>query len=321
MISDLCDRGACETCFEDELDACSHECHDPTDCLAGIGRITTEQPSTGGARQAADPATGSSPVSRRAVRAAVPDGPAVPGSPSGTAGGTTSPAARPPLPPRAFTGPRAAGDPLDRETGPVPAGRPSLPGSVCVEPAEPGTTTPAGAGQRRAAGAAPAGPAVTRLASLPPWPAPPDPADVLLQIRLSLPPVTESRARISPAEYTRIGGVKVKTKKAHGYKEPALAKYQEAVGWLLRGCRVTRNDTDELGVYGIFHLPKGAGAADGDNLLKAVTDAGNGIAWKDDRQFVRWAADVFRGSRDPHTDLVVYVARHTEVEAATGGAA
>lgn len=37
-------------------------------------------------------------------------------------------------------------------------------------------------------------------------------------------------------------------------------------------------------------------------------DAGNGIAWKDDRQFVTWMAHVVRGSGDPHTDLVVYVA-------------
>ena len=178
-------------------------------------------------------------------------------------------------------------------------GRPSAPGQAPRTPA-----AGMGASPKSAAGLHAT---VTRLASIPPWPAPPAPADVLLQIRLGLPPVTESRARISPAEYTVIGGKRVKTRKAHGYKLKALEDYQVTVGWLLRRARVTRNDTDQLGVYGVFHLPEGAGAADGDNLLKAIVDAGNGICWKDDRQFVTWMAHVVRGSSDPHTDLVVYV--------------
>jgi len=83
MISDLCDRGECETCFEDELDACGHECH-PTDCPA--------VESTGDGR-AQDPAAEHlPPVARRADRSASPGlsgGPAVPIAPHGTAGGKT----------------------------------------------------------------------------------------------------------------------------------------------------------------------------------------------------------------------------------------
>jgi len=166
----------------------------------------------------------------------------------------------------------------------------------------------------KAHGSHPAGstPTALRLAGIPAWPAPPAPGDVLLAIRLGIPPVTESRHRMSPAEYTQIGGQRIKTRKAHGYKEPALAQYQATVGWLLRQARIPRNDTDELGVYGVFHLPAGAGAADGDNLLKAIVDAGNGICWRDDRQFTVWLAQVFRGSADPHTDLVVYIARRAD---------
>ncbi|HTQ93011.1 MAG TPA: RusA family crossover junction endodeoxyribonuclease [Streptosporangiaceae bacterium] len=150
---------------------------------------------------------------------------------------------------------------------------------------------------------------MTRLATLPPFPTPPAPADVLLQVRLSLPPVSAARPRVSPAEYTRIGGRKIKTRKAHAYNPQDYEDYKRDVGWLFRLARVTRNDTDELGVYGIFHLALDAGVADGDNLLKAVVDAGNGIAWRDDRQFTEWLARVVRGSGDPHTDLVVYVTR------------
>jgi len=170
---------------------------------------------------------------------------------------------------------------------------------------------PVRGGQRRAVGTPRTGttPAVTRLAALPPWPAPPAPADVLLQVRLSLPPVSAARPRVSPAEYTRIGGRKVKTRSAHAYNPQAYEDYKRDVGWLFRLARVTRNDADDLGVYGIFHLGLDAGVADGDNLLKAAVDAGNGIAWRDDRQFTEWLARVVRGSGDPHTDLVVYVTR------------
>ena len=296
----------------------------PTDYPAGFARSTTEKPSTGTAGRVEDPADGLAPVARRGAREThLPAG--SPGRPS--------------------PGPPLGEGHLDRETGPVPAGCLSLPGSVCVEPAEPGTKppspvsvagsrkgetatgrgrapNPARGGRRRAAGASRAGqgevPTAYWLVTLPSWPAAPAPADVLLNVRLNIPPVAASRPRVSPAEYTRIGGQKVKTKKAHAYNEKAYEDYKEKVGWLLKQAwgRRGRNDGDELGVYGIFHLPKRAGAADGDNLLKAILDAGNGLTWGDDRQFVRWAADVLRGSADPHTDLVVYIARARDGEAA-----
>ena len=111
MISDVCDRGACETCFDDEIDACGHECHGPLDGVAA-------ESSTGG-RHVHDPAAGF-PRAGRGARATHPPG--LRGRP-----GTVSPDAVP--------GPR------DRETGPVPAGRPSLPGPA-MEPARPGVKPP-----------------------------------------------------------------------------------------------------------------------------------------------------------------------------------
>jgi len=248
-----------------------------------------------------DPAMGSPPVSHRVARAIVPGVPAVPGSPHRTAGGKTPAGAVRRAEAAALAGYISPAGPA------IPLGRVPRPGRG--DPAK----TPPRPGQGEA-------PKAYWLVSLPLWPAAPAPADVLLNVRLNIPPVAASRPRVSPAEYTRIGGQKVKTKKAHAYNEKAYEDYKEKIGWLLKQAwGQERNDSDELGVYGIFHLPASAGTADGDNLLKAILDAGNGITWGDDRQFTRWAANVIRGSADPHTDLVVYVARRAEVEAAIGG--
>jgi len=249
------------------------------------------------------------PRSGRAARALAPGGPAVvPGPRRAAAGGKTPALAEPPPQPG-----QVPSSPQQRTAAagmPSPGGGREDPGTGNRSPSRPARGRPQSpAGAERPSSPVPAGssPAVTRLAALPPWPAPPAPADVLLQVRLSLPPVPAARPRVSPAEYTRIGGQRVKTRGAHAYNPQDYEDYKRDVGWLFRLARVTRHDSDELGVYGIFHLGLDSGVADGDNLLKAVVDAGNGIGWRDDRQFTEWLARVVRGSGDPHTDLVVYV--------------
>jgi len=80
VISDVCDRGDCETCWEHELDACGHECHsDPLDGQAQdpAAKASALVASRGGARRtspsrsagrpgpavsAAGPGTSSSPL-------------------------------------------------------------------------------------------------------------------------------------------------------------------------------------------------------------------------------------------------------------------
>jgi crossover junction endodeoxyribonuclease RusA len=125
---------------------------------------------------------------------------------------------------------------------------------------------------------------------------------VIASLTLDIEPVAKARARVSPAEYERAGGVRVRTKKAHGYTPAAVAKYEEHVGWLLKQARVVRADEGDLAVAAVFHVRR---EADLDNLVKSLLDACNGVAWKDDRQVTRIVADLVRGSDHPRVELLI----------------
>lgn len=55
---------------------------------------------------------------------------------------------------------------------------------------------------------------------------------------------------------------------------------------------------------------------DGDNLVKAVWDALNGVAWDDDGQIVEWAGDRWYASEreEPHTEVMIETLVPTEKE-------
>lgn len=129
------------------------------------------------------------------------------------------------------------------------------------------------------------------------------PADIIACLTLDIEPVAKARARVSPAEYDRIGGVRVRTKKAHGYTPAQVTKYEEHVGWLLKQARVIRRDGDDLAVRARFHVSR---AADLDNLVKSLLDACNGVAWKDDAQVTRISAELVRESERPRIELLTY---------------
>jgi len=138
------------------------------------------------------------------------------------------------------------------------------------------------------------------------WPVAPDPADVYINLALDLEPVSKSRARISPAEYTQIGAARIKVKEAHGYTGARLRDYENKIGWLLRQAGVRLNDVDDLGVHAIFHV-RGNQRRDIDNLLKALLDACTGVAWRDDSQLTRITSEMIRASDHPRTELAVFV--------------
>lgn len=47
------------------------------------------------------------------------------------------------------------------------------------------------------------------------------------------------------------------------------------------------------------------GRCDLDNLIKALSDSGNGILWKDDRQIIQIHAFMFREDKNPRTEIEV----------------
>lgn len=141
--------------------------------------------------------------------------------------------------------------------------------------------------------------------SRPHWPQPPAPAAICFSLTLDVEPAAKERPRVSPAEYTVIGGQRVRTRKAHGYTPKSTSAYEERVGWLLRQARVKPAGEGDLGVRAVFYLGGGQ-EPDADNLVKALLDAGNGIGWGDDRQFVQQVVDVMRGDVRPRIELTVY---------------
>jgi Holliday junction resolvase RusA-like endonuclease len=130
------------------------------------------------------------------------------------------------------------------------------------------------------------------------WPGP-SPDMVILACTLDLTPKAKERARVVTDE----------TGRSRGYTPTATAEYQKALGWLVKGhVRGRRNDTDDLGVIVVFHV-RGRQRRDVDNLLKALLDGCNGVAWRDDAQVVTVHSHVVRGESQPRIDLCIYVAK------------
>ncbi len=65
--------------------------------------------------------------------------------------------------------------------------------------------------------------------------------------------------------------------------------------------------TTTLGLAVEFHCATKR-ATDGDNMLKLVTDAANGIVFADDSQIVEWYCRIYRGvgKKDAKTMILVY---------------
>ena len=99
------------------------------------------------------------------------------------------------------------------------------------------------------------------------------------------PPVVQERAR----------------KGQYGNWFDPTAKAKEAMSWSLKaqGAKPVKG---EVGIEVVFY---GAKKADLDNLIKALSDSGNGILWDDDKQVIHIEADVVRVSDRPRTVLCV----------------
>ena len=142
------------------------------------------------------------------------------------------------------------------------------------------------------------------------WPQPPAAADVIVSLTLDVAPAPKGRPRVSPAEYTVLGGAKVQTKKAHGYTPERTRDFEDKVGWALRQAKVRRNDTDLLGVRAIFHVGGNWDTRpDLDNCLKALLDACNVIVYADDQQVVEHVTSMIPADGKPCVEFTVYIVR------------
>jgi len=109
-------------------------------------------------------------------------------------------------------------------------------------------------------------------------------------------PVPKARARAD----TRTG---------RHYTPQATRTAEEHIVWALRTVAV-RGPCDPTSLFGVHILFRCATNrhADGDNMLKLVLDALNGVVWRDDSQVVEKSVVVHRGvgAAHAHTEAVIY---------------
>ena len=116
-------------------------------------------------------------------------------------------------------------------------------------------------------------------------------------VSLPVEPVAKARPRISPAEYERVAGERVKVRGAHGYTEDKTAQFETTVRWLLRAKKIPVLEGDLEVEIQFWYTPvsrKPRGHDDLDNYVKALFDATNGIGWNDDRQVVHIDAGLYK---------------------------
>jgi Holliday junction resolvase RusA-like endonuclease len=108
-------------------------------------------------------------------------------------------------------------------------------------------------------------------------------------------PVSKDRPRFDPED-------------GHVYTPRKTTEAETTVGWAfkaaVRGWQLDASTA--FGVMALFRCATTRGRRDGDNLLKLLLDALNGVAWKDDAQVHEEAARVVRGAPTAGTDVLIY---------------
>lgn len=114
-------------------------------------------------------------------------------------------------------------------------------------------------------------------------------------VRVVIPgrPIPKSRPR-----FTRRGGV---------YSVKAQRVHEDAIGWALRAKLGHRRFHGPVRVYAVFFFPDRR-TSDADNLLKLLLDAGNKIAWDDDKQVVGVTGEIEFDKANPRTEILIYLA-------------
>jgi len=122
---------------------------------------------------------------------------------------------------------------------------------------------------------------------------------VILVAHFTIPdnPVPKGRARTDP-----------RTSRHYTPLETRAA--EERVVWALRAAGGGRGPCDPTSLFGAHVVFRCATHrhADGDNMLKLLLDALNGVVWRDDSQVVEKSVVVHRGvgATQAHTEAVIY---------------
>lgn len=125
------------------------------------------------------------------------------------------------------------------------------------------------------------------------WPYPITTEQIVIRLSVEGEPVSKARAR-----YTRAGRMYT----------PQKTVAHEAMLKLLMRAELGAIDPDgksRFGLRSIFYRSTRQ-RIDCDNLLKAVSDAANGVVWKDDAQVVEVIGRLFLADASPRTEIVIY---------------
>jgi Holliday junction resolvase RusA-like endonuclease len=122
-----------------------------------------------------------------------------------------------------------------------------------------------------------------------------DPSSILALVILPGEPFAKERARLNH----KTGAV---------YTPRKTAKHEEAIGWATKTALLTPNKQpnkqDRIGVRTAFYLTKKR--RDIDNMLKAVLDGCNKVAWHDDTQVCEVIAWRFMHCESARTEFLIY---------------
>lgn len=123
------------------------------------------------------------------------------------------------------------------------------------------------------------------------WPYVVDKESLVLHLDIEMEPASKARARIGR------GG--------HFYTPRKTSDYEQNLALLMKTHRTSSDMSGAFGLRAIFNR-SGRQRIDCDNLLKAVSDAANGVLWEDDSQVQEIVAKVFRDSGKPRLRVLVH---------------
>lgn len=102
-------------------------------------------------------------------------------------------------------------------------------------------------------------------------------------------PVPKARARVG---------------KSGGYTPLRTRNFESDLAWQFNDIMRGDLETGILGIRCLFYYNNMGG--DTDNMLKAVSDAANGVVWEDDKQVHETYTRLWRGTEHPHSEILIY---------------